>query len=213
MNNIILHSHVSDPVSGQRFRLLDAGSKAYCDVAGFVQRVFKKAYDADISVTYPQLLSICAQDGTPQAALGLRGAGSSMLFLEHYLNRAVEREVLEKTGILYPRHKIAEAGNLASVKLSALKDMMFALSLALKQEGYDYALFTGTQSLKRYLEALGLRPKVYAAADPGRLGGDAPRWGRYYDTQPMVMGGTAEEFYSALISAYKRTDILNGAGI
>jgi len=189
-------------------RLAHNGEAAYSTFSQFISTVFRKSYDAKVMVSYPTLIGICGSDGTPKAVLGLRGAEEEPLFLERYLDVAAERAVEAQEGIHIFRHEIAEAGNLASTHVSALKDLMFALSLSLKQQGYRYILFTGTQSLKQYLESLGLRPRIYAFADPSRLGHDAANWGRYYETKPLVMGGTVDEFYYGLLGAYRRKDVL-----
>ena len=171
----------------------------------FIASVFRKAYDASVMVSYPTLVAICVQTGV-QAALGLRSAAQETLFLERYLDSPAEQAIAERTGMVLPRCAIAEAGNLASTRLGALRDLMFMLSCLLREQGHSYILFTGTDSLKRYLEALGLKPLVYADANAARLGGEAESWGRYYDMQPRVMGGTTDEFYYGLLKAYHHID-------
>lgn len=182
------------------------GEPEYEEYSRFIAAVFRKAYDASVMVSYPTLVAICGQSGV-QAALGLRSAADEALFLERYLETPAEHAIAGRTGLVLPRSAIAEAGNLASVRLAALRDLMFVLSCLLRQQGHRYILFTGTDSLKRYLEALGLKPVVYADADPARLGGEAASWGRYYDTCPRVMGGGADEFYYGLLKAYHHIEI------
>lgn len=189
-------------------RLAHQGDAEYEILSELIATIFQQAYGARVMVSYPTLIGVCGQNSKAQAALGLRGASEEPLFLERYLTTTAEKAVAQHTGLRLPRHQIAEAGNLASTRIAALKDLMFALSLTLKQQGYRYILFTGTQSLKRYLEALGLKPVVYAEADPALLGDEAQDWGRYYDMKPKVMGGTTDEFYYGLLSAYRRKDAL-----
>lgn len=184
------------------YRLADVGQSEYETLSDIIARVFRKAYSADVSVSYPHLLGVYGAEGKPSAALGMRGADEQELFLEHYLDLPAEQAVLAKTGMQFGRHQIAEAGNLASTRLTAFRDLMLALAVALRQQGYEYILFTGTESLKRYLELLGLQPIVYADANPARLESDAKNWGTYYDTHPKVMGGTTDAFYYALLAAY-----------
>lgn len=193
------------PVSaGPEYRIAMPGSPEYHELSRLIQSIFNKSYSADISVSYPQLLAVYDTDGRARSALGMRGAGEEKLFLERYLSQPVEQAVHTLTGITLPREKIAEAGNLASTSMISLRNLMLALSVALIQDGYDYILFTGTEGLKRYLELLGLKPVVYAPADPKQLGDEAASWGRYYDTHPKVMGGPVDEFYHGLIAAYTR---------
>lgn len=189
-------------------RLAHHGDAEYAIFGELIATVFQQAYDAQVMVSYPTIIGVCGRDGKPQAALGLRGAAEEQLFLERYLGIPAEQAVAERIGLCLSRHEIAEAGNLASTRVAALKDLMFALSLTLKQQGFRYILFTGTESLKRYLEVMGLRPVVYAEADQARLGDEAQYWGSYYDMKPKVMGGTTDQFYYGLLAAYQRKDEL-----
>lgn len=188
----------------RRFRFAEPGDGDYQKLSRFIQHSFRKAYEAEIDVSYPQLMGVFGNDGAPLAALGLRNAGSGPLFLEHYLDTPVEQAVAEKTRLHVPRGKIAEAGNLASSKLPMLRSLMFALSLTLKEQLYEYIVFTGTLNLKRYLEALEMKPDVLAEARPEKIGHLASDWGRYYETHPVVMGGQVETFYRGLLAAYGR---------
>lgn len=73
----------------------------------FVQGVFYRAYRARLNAFYPLLISIANPDGGYAAVAGIRPAGGSALFSEHYLDEPVER--LLGTG----RRWIVEIGNLA----------------------------------------------------------------------------------------------------
>lgn len=192
------------------YRLAEPGmNKEYTELSDLITLTYKKAYDAEVMVTYPQLLGVYDRTGAPQAALGIRSAAQGTLFLERYCDRPVEEEVFLKTGRHIPRHQIAEAGNLASTRVTALRDLMLSLSVALINQKFRYVLFTGTQNLKHYYELLGMNPDVFMDADPARLGQDAARWGRYYDTKPQVMGGLTHAFYEGLMAAYRKTKLPN----
>lgn len=192
----------SDSISSPTYRLAMPGMADYSELSDFIRRIFRKTYDAEVVVAYPQLIGVYAENDTPRAALGMRGADEEKLFLERYLAQPAEKAIRDHTGLTIARQHIAEAGNLASTSMTALRNLMLALSVTLKQEGFEYILFTGTESLKRYLELLGLKPVVFAKADPSVLGKDAARWGKYYDTRPQVMGGTVDDFYHGLLAAY-----------
>ncbi len=187
-------------------QLAEQGDPHYTIFSDLIASTFKKAYNARVMVSYPTLIGVCGKDGNPQAALGLRGAEEEPLFLERYLDMPAQEVIARRIGLTLSRHEIAEAGNLASTRTAALRDIMFALSLTLKQQGFRYILFTGTESLKNYLEALGLKPVIYAEANPARLGEEAHHWGSYYDMKPKVMGGTTDAFYEGLLTAYRRRD-------
>lgn len=197
-----VRTSVSPYMPHHPYRLALPDSAEYDALSQLITQVFARAYKAEVTVTFPQLLGVYNADGVPQAALGMRSGAKEKFFLEHYLDHPAEEEIHARIGLSVSRRKIAEAGNLASISRSALRNLMLALSVTLKQDGFDYILFTGTESLKRYLELLGLKPVVYAEADPSRLGEEVVRWGSYYETRPKVMGGTVDEFYHGLIAAY-----------
>ena len=50
-------------------------------------------------------------------------------------------------------------------------------------------VFTATRELISIFNRLGLPLLALAPADPARLGEAASTWGRYYDTQPVVVAG------------------------
>lgn len=191
------------------YRLAEPGmSKEYDELSALIQRMYKRNYGAEVHVTYPQLLGVYDKMGVPLAALGIRSAEESKLFLENYFDQPIEDVIYNKTGTHIPRHQIAEAGNLASTRITALRDLMLSLSVSLISQGFAYVLFTGTQNLKHYYEMLGMEPDVFIDASPSRLGDDAPQWGTYYNSKPQVMGGLTQEFYSGLLAAYrKRTSL------
>lgn len=199
-----LHSKETICTASKTFRIALPDCMEYQQLSRLIESVFKRAYEAEVLVTYPQLLGVYANDGNPQSALGMRGAHEQKLFLEYYLDKPAQQVIFDKTRLRFTRSKIAEAGNLASMRITALRDLMFALSIQLKQEGFEYILFTGTESLRRYLQLLGMEPVVYAKADPARLPEGSINWGKYYDTNPMVMGGAVDTFYYGLISAYSK---------
>ena len=199
MTTLSLQAEVT---SAPTYRLALPGMQDYSELSNLISRIYRKNYDAEVTVAYPQLIGVYAENGSPRAALGMRGAGEEKLFLENYLAQPAEKAIRDHTGFIIPRNRIAEAGNLASTGMTALRNLMFALSVTLKQEGFEYILFTGTESLKHYLEILGMKPVVFARADPALLGEDAVRWGKYYDTKPQVMGGTVDDFYHGLLAGY-----------
>ncbi len=101
--------------TSRRFRLAHAGDAEYGIFSELIATVFRQAYGARVMVSYPTLIGVCGSDGRLQAVLGTRGASEEQLFLERYMELPAQQAVAEKTGIYYPRHEIAEAGNLASL--------------------------------------------------------------------------------------------------
>ena len=75
----------SDSISSPTYRLAMPGMADYSELSDFIRRIFRKTYDAEVVVAYPQLIGVYAENDTPRAALGMRGADEEKLFLEHYL--------------------------------------------------------------------------------------------------------------------------------
>ena len=87
------------------------------------------------------------------------------------------------------RDHVVEVGHLASEKPGSSLHVIVALARHLAQAGYEWVVFTATRELVRLFTRLGLPLLALAKADPARLGDEAAAWGRYYDTQPVVVAG------------------------
>lgn len=155
-------------------------------VEAFIKAVYKRSYDAAITVDYPVLMSIRNDDGDILAALGFRYAQDEALFLENYTGDAIEKE------LNCPRREIVEIGNLASAGQGASAFLFAALASYLQHKDIRYAAVTGTDFLHRYFERVGLNPRKICDADIQAVAGDGQNWGRYYDTSPRVLVGSVE---------------------
>jgi len=151
--------------------------------AAFIESVYQARYGARIRAHYPNLVAVRAADGTLAAAAGFRTARQGRLFLEQYTGDDVDRIV----GVA--RERIVEIGNLASAGGDASVFLFAALAAYLDSVGISCAVITGTASLERRLNLLGLQPRRICAADPARLTGEPGDWGTYYDRSPHVLSG------------------------
>lgn len=153
-------------------------------VERFIQDIYSKNYGADITITYPVLMSVRNADDQILSAVGLRYAGEEKLFLEQYTGKPIEK-------ILgCERRKIAEIGNLASAGQGASVFLFAALASYLHHKGISYAVVTGTDFLHRYFEKMGLSPHMICNAQLSDLHEKGQDWGTYYDTQPRVLAGS-----------------------
>ena len=123
------------------------------------------------------------------AAAGWRGAHTGTLFLERYLDAPIESLLTALTGQAHERERIVEISNLASEKPGGSLHIIINLARHLDQFGYEWVVFTATQQLIGIFTKLGLPLLALAKADPTRLGSEASDWGRYYDTNPVVVAG------------------------
>ncbi len=161
-------------------------------VEGFIKDIYRRSYGADISVTYPMLMSVRDADGHILAAAGFRVAEQEPLFLEQYIQSPIEQVLAGIYNRNVARSDIAEIGNLASAGKGASIFLFAAIASYLLHLNISYATVTGTDQLHRRLEMTGLHPHVICNADRARLNSEQKSWGTYYDTQPRVLTGSLE---------------------
>lgn len=163
-----------------------------CPVSHYIRTIYAEYYGANINVHYPVLLSLQNPQGDILAALGLRPASNNELFLEQYLEGKIESYIPTK------RHQIVEIGNLASNSQGASLLLFTALSAYLSERNYTHAVITGTNSLEKKLDRMGLALQRIASADPRLLSYKNEHWGSYYETNPQVLVGSIAKGYTRL---------------
>lgn len=153
----------------------------------FIQQRYHDAFDACITVTFPELMWVCDQSGSVLAAAGVRSAEAETLFLEQYLSEPVEKSISVN------RDRIVEIGNLVSVDKAATDLLFCALALVLERRGITHAAATGTRLLEKRMRCLGLRMTRVCEASIDKLSGETDQWGRYYSSNPHVLVGSVAE--------------------
>lgn len=159
-------------------------------VETFIKGIYRKNYDAEISVSYPTLMSVRDQGGRILAAAGFRPASSGRLFLEQYTRAPAEEVLTALYGHPVARPEIAEIGNLASEGRGASIFLYAAIASYLFHRDIAYAMVTGTDQLHSRFNKMGLKPQVVCKADIASLETEQNRWGSYYSTQPRVLAGS-----------------------
>ena len=154
----------------------------------FIRSVFSNHYSAQVRSFAPDLM-LLEQADRITAAAGWRGAAQGPLFLETYLDAPVEAHIARLAASPVARERIAEVGNLAAITPGGGARMILTLAEHLDRLGYEWVVFTATQELIGIFAKLGLPPLALGVADPARLGESASDWGRYYDSQPVVVAG------------------------
>ncbi len=172
--------------------ILPAFARERAAVEDFITGVYADAYNAQIGVHYPTLMSVQDENGKILAALGFRNAADEPLFLEQYLSHPVD-EILDT-----PRSSITEIGNLASAGGGASMYLFAALAAYLHDKGQSHAVITGTNYIEKRLRTLGLKPIRLAKANPALLLKKNEHWGTYYETDPYVMSGQIARGYDRL---------------
>lgn len=156
----------------------------------FIKSVFSDAYQADISIHYPYLISVSNQDGEILAAAGFRYAHKEPLFLEQYTGAPIEQVLSANYGQEVKRREIAEIGSLASTGSGASIFLFAALASYLDFKQVRYTVVTGTRDLQRHLKMLGLQPQKICDAGQQQLLATSDNWGSYYNTNPCVLAGS-----------------------
>jgi hypothetical protein len=164
------------------------GSPRRAETEAFIRRIFARHHDAELSSFMPALLLI-EQHERIVAATGWRGAEAEALFLERYLDQPIEEVMAKLADRPVRRERIVEVGNLAAEKSGGTLQVVMALATYLDSLGYEWVVFTATRELIGIFSRLGMPLLALAPADPARLGEQAGSWGRYYETQPVVVAG------------------------
>jgi len=163
-------------------------------VERFISERFFAAHGARISQFMPRLFAIFNRNGKVLAALGIRRA-SEKLFLEHYLDQPIDRVIAElPLAAQQPvnRNRLIEIGNLASIDRNASLRLFRFLASYLIEHGYEWASFTGGESLRRSFALIGIETVSLGDASQDRLPAACRHWGRYYNDNPCILAGRVD---------------------
>lgn len=166
-----------------------------CNAETLIRRRYREVFGAEIVPTFGTFVGRPAEGGCT-AALGYRRAGEAPLFLEAYLDDAIEIAVGRAFGKPVARAAIIEIGNFAAETAQAMIGLWSAAANDLGQAG-DVAVATLTLPLRRMFARLGVPIVVLADAQPGRIGGRG-QWGNYYELEPQVCAGWIDQGQKAL---------------
>ncbi|MFC3031503.1 thermostable hemolysin [Pseudoalteromonas fenneropenaei] len=144
-----------------------------------VREGFAKAFNADIHEFYPLLSHLATAQGV--CVLGLRLAIHEALFVEQYLDDAIEN--LLAPGTL--RSAIAELGNLCSSHRSATIAHFIVVANALLANNIRYLAFTGTAQVRKLMALLQVPVLELGHADPARVP-SSNDYGSYYEAEPKT---------------------------
>jgi len=155
----------------------------------FIQQRFRRAHGADVRHFMPQLFGMSDACGTLCAVVGVRLASDGPLFLEGYLDEAIDTLISTAAEQTVSRSAIVEVGNLAASDTGSARMSILAMTYLLAMGGLEWVAFTGNLGLVNSFHRLGLKPVTLCAANPARLGEDRHAWGSYYESKPWVHFG------------------------
>lgn len=174
----------------QLFELREFAAAERSEVEAFIADRYTQAYGAQLRHFLPRLFGLHSKQRELLAAFGLREGRGGPLFLEHYLDRPIEKIAAEITGKKISREKIVEVGNLAGRHRGALRLLIPLLAQKLNSENLRWLAFTGSPRLINGFSKLGIELTPLTAARPDRLPPEEQgEWGSYYAHDPMVMLG------------------------
>ncbi|BBD99979.1 hypothetical protein SAMIE_1034800 [Sphingobium amiense] len=163
-----------------------------------VARKYQAVHDASPRPGFSDIIDIVRGE-TATAVLGYRRAGASPLFLECYLDAPVETCLARTLGRAVTRDRVIEIGSLAADNAFAMVSLWATAANDLGHE-CEIAVATLTAPLRQMFARMGVPIHILAPATIDRVS-DAERWGRYYDSDPMVCAGFIAEGQRA-IAAY-----------
>ncbi|WP_110655499.1 thermostable hemolysin [Salinicola halimionae] len=165
----------------------------------FIADTYWQQHGASISHFAPRLYGLWEGDRL-QAAVGVRRADASPLFLERYLETPIERALSVVLDQPVERATLAEIGNLAARRPGMTVPLIRALIASLVAEECRWLAFTATATVRNGFRRLGLDVRRLADANPACLGTAQSGWGNYYLHRPWVMGGD-------LLAAWRRLEL------
>ena len=167
-------------------------------VESFIASTYRREYGSVIAHHYPMLMNVHDSSGTVLAAVGFRLASEERLFLEQYLPQPVESCVGAAFEHSIGRETIVEIGNLGSAGRGASLFLFVALAAYLRAQSLDFAVVTGTLSMRRLLTSFGIEFLELHHADPAALVDKGVSWGSYYCRDPKVITGAIAPAYARL---------------
>jgi hypothetical protein len=171
------------------FAVIEIDHPRRSEAEAFIAERYSEAYAADVTDFMPVLFALLGPNQNIMATAGLRRGDQGTLFVEHYLDAPAEFVLAERFGAAVDRRRVAEIGHLSGVGHGSGRRLFPLIARWLQAEGIDWALFAATGSLRSLFERLSIKPLPLAPARRERLGESAAAWGRYYDSDPWVVGG------------------------
>jgi hypothetical protein len=170
-----------------------------------VAAVFARAYAARVRSFLPTLMGLRAADRGLLAVCGLRPAASGPLFLERYLDQAVEIALGNRSGGPARRDRIVEVGNLAVSRPGFAPALIRALTAHLARGETEWVVFTAVPALRNAFAKLRVPLLPLGEADPVRLtAAERQDWGTYYASHPQVTAVRVATAHEALFPSSPR---------
>lgn len=167
---------------------VNIGDPARAEVEAFIHAVFKRAYDAEITLFMPHLVALRDRDGILIAAFGWKKATGGPLFLERYLDEPIESLISKRLDKHITRDQITKIGNLAVANPRNAGVLIAHVIQHSLDIGIEWCVATAHHSLQNGLIKGGRDVYPLFPADKSRLPlEEQAKWGSYYHHQPQVI--------------------------
>lgn len=167
---------------------VNIGDPARAEVEAFIHAVFKRAYDAEITLFMPHLVALRDRDGILMAAFGWKKAVDGPLFLEQYLDEPIESLISRRLDKHITRDQITKIGNLAVANPRNAGVLIAHVIQHSLDIGIEWCVATAHHSLQNGLIKGGRDVFPLFPADKSRLPlEEQAKWGSYYHHQPQVI--------------------------
>ncbi len=154
----------------------------------FIHDVFKRAYNAEITLFLPNLVALRDRDGILMAAFGWKKATDGPLFLEQYLDEPIESLISKRLNKHITRDQITKIGNLAVANPRNAGVLIAHVIQHSLDIGIEWCVATAHHSLQNGLIKGGRDVYSLFPADKSRLPlEEQAKWGSYYHQQPQVI--------------------------
>ncbi|WP_172787633.1 MULTISPECIES: thermostable hemolysin [Bradyrhizobium] len=176
-------THAAGGPGGQEIILVSPGDPLWPAAAHFVRAKYHDVYGARLGAL-PKTLVLLVDDHAIRCAAGMRDQ-SERFFSEFYLDEPVERALGAVAGRLVLREEVVEVSSLVSSSPADSPRFLRSLIAYGGELGFNWAFFTATGQLQKFLRRMRLPLIELANADPSRV--PMPQeWGTYYQTSPKV---------------------------
>lgn len=151
----------------------------------YIAQRFDQAYQAKVNEFLPHLVRVTCC-GNTSAAVGIRCAAESPLFVEQYMECPVEQK-LSEIGGQTKRESIAELGNLVASHRGVSQLLFLVIANSLYLADIEWVIFVATKQVASLVKKFQCPVKDLGKADPGCLSDGGKKWGSYYATDPHLL--------------------------
>jgi hypothetical protein len=170
-------------------------------VEAFLRDGFEKKFSAKTNSFMPLIMETSDNENNITACVGIRRLEDDLAFLECYLDTSIESFLEKKFGKSVERNKVIELGSIISNEPGAGGWLIIAMAAWLKGAGYEWAVLTATDDLKKAIGKLGIELIDLVPAKPTALSvEEQAMWGSYYDYDPVVYATNVNDGYQKVTS-------------